>query len=262
MQEVELDSNELNQPLFTQDFLQAVADGDGGRARHEAAKIALVSDNPASIIEMMMEVATHHMDGIGAFVYAVYRSAAFCGASHTNCFVQLLLSELTRKPRPLALIDEVRDNDLLPYLAAALEKGEDSDLSLLSTALRLWELDTVRQAGYRKGLSAWAARQFPVQPEAGENGKVARATPVITIMDALETSNREALTALLLAARETESFTWATDLAEKCLEASQVEDTHFVTLDALQALVKASPVPHVPLIAKRLIRFADSLRAE
>ncbi len=166
----------LSQPLFTQQFVRAVGEGDREKAALEAAKISAVSDNPAAVIEIMMEIATHHMDRLGSFVYGVYRSAVFSGRDTMETFMKLLLSALTDEPWPMEVVEESAASSLSPYFNDALRNTDATVLCRFAAANRLWSSESVRRTGFRKGLSVWAEEQFESSLEQGGNGSIGGAT--------------------------------------------------------------------------------------
>ena len=256
---IELKQEELDQPLFTQDFLRAVVEGDAEKARCEAAKIAVVSGNQVAVIEMIMEVATHHMDELGTFVYGVYRSAVFGGEKEPEPFMNLLLTEVTKQPRPIETADLSGDDSLYPFLGDVLKNSDDRDFSLFSTALRLWETDSPRQSGYRKGLKLWAERQFKSKPLTEETGALRKESSANSIIKAIKDNNPSQLTHFLSRARAADDWSWTTELAESWIESFETKESDFLLLDSLQSLIKGVPESFIPLLAVRLLQVNSSI---
>ena len=256
---IELKQEELDQPLFTQDFLRAVVEGDAEKARCEAAKIAVVSGNQVAVIEMMMEVATHHMDELGTFVYGVYRSAVFGGEKEPEPFMNLLLTEVTKQPRPIETADLSGDDSLYPFLGDVLKNSDDRDFSLFSTALRLWETGSPRQSGYRKGLKLWAERQFKSKPLTEETGVLRKESSANSIIKAIKDNNPSQLTHFLFRARAADDWSWTTELAESWIESFEMKESDFLLLDSLQSLIKGVPESFIPLLAVRLLQVNSSI---
>jgi len=256
---IELKQEELDQPLFTQDFLRAVVEGDAEKARCEAAKIAVVSGNQVAVIEMIMEVATHHMDELGTFVYGVYRSAVFGGEKEPEPFMNLLLTEVTKQPRPIETADLSGDDSLYPFLGDVLKNSDDRDFSLFSTALRLWETDSPRQSGYRKGLKLWAERQFKSKPLTEETGALRKESSANSIIKAIKDNNPSQLTHFLFRARAADDWSWTTELAESWIKSFKTEESDFLLLDSLQSLIKGVPESFIPLLAVRLLQVNSSI---
>ena len=256
---IELKQEELDQPLFTQDFLRAVVEGDAEKARCEAAKIAVVSGNQVAVIEMIMEVATHHMDELGTFVYGVYRSAVFGGEKEPEPFMNLLLTEVTKQPRPIETADLSGNVSLYPFLGDVLKNSDDRDFSLFSTALRLWETDSPRQSGYRKGLKLWAERQFKSKPLTEETGALRKESSANSIIKTIKDNNPSQLTHFLFRARAADDWSWTTELAESWIESFETKESDFLLLDSLQSLIKAVPESFIPLLAVRLLQVNSSI---
>ncbi len=255
----ELKEEELQQPLFTQDFLWALTEGETEKARHEAAKIVVVSDNPSAVMEMVMEVTAHHMDALGAFVYGVYRSAVFCGGKKLEPFLDLVLTEVTKRTRPMEVSDSLQYDSLHPFLDDVLRNGDDRIVSLFSTALRLWDMDSVRQSGYRKGLKVWADRKFKPKSFTEDNGVSWKGSPADSVVTAIEGNNLSQLAHTLLWVRSTDDWSWATDLAEKWIESFETEESDFLMLDSLQSFTRVVPEQFMPLLAVRLLKVNETI---
>ena len=237
---IELKQEELDQPLFTQE-------------------ISAVSDNRVAVIEMIMEVTTHHMDELGTFVYGVYRSAVFGGEKEPEPFMNLLLTEVTKQPRPIETADLSGDDSLYPFLGDVLKNSDDRDFSLFSTALRLWETDSPRQSGYRKGLKLWAERQFKSKPLTEETGALRKESSANSIIKAIKDNNPSQLTHFLSRARAADDWSWTTELAESWIESFETKESDFLLLDSLQSLIKGVPESFIPLLAVRLLQVNSSI---
>ena len=244
----------LNQPLFTQEFVWAVGEADREKAVLEAAKISAVSDNPASVIEVMMEISTYHMDRIGSFVYSVFRSAVFSGVDSSEKFVKLLLSALTTEPWPMEVLESNAVASLTPYLEDALTKDDHSVISRFAAGERLWRADSVRQSGFRKGLSVWVAERFEVSAEQESNDTMVGATEKAGILMALDEGNVSTLSNAISQARDQEDWSWPVSVAERWIQSSCRDGSQFLILDSLQSLSRTAQAKLIPVIAERLLK--------
>ncbi|MEE2876357.1 MAG: hypothetical protein VX822_01055 [Candidatus Neomarinimicrobiota bacterium] len=243
----------LNQPLFTQEFIWAVAEADREKAVLEAAKILAVSDNPSVVIEIVMEIATHHMERIGSFAYSVYRSATFSGRDAIGDFLILLLSALTDEPWPLAPVEGNTTSSLTPYLEDVLRRGDDPAFCQFATAARLWSVDSVRQPGFRKGLLVWAQEMFEASAELEHNGSTDGVSAQVSIMTALDEGNISKLSSAVAQARAQNDWSWPTLVAERWIELASGKRSRFLFLDSLQSVSRTAPASLLPLIAERLV---------
>ncbi len=243
----------LNQPLFTQEFIRAIGEAEREKAFLEAAKISAVSDNPASVIEIMMEIATYHMDRIGSFVYGIFRSAVFSGGGFSDKFVKLLLSALTDEPWPIDVVDGNTMASLTPYLEDALAKDDQLVIFRFAAGKRLWQADNVRQSGFRKGLSFWAAERFDTSAEEEINGSMVSATGKADIITALDEGNSLLLSNAILQRREQQDWSWPVSVAERWIQSDCGAGSQFLLLDSLQSLSRTAPTKLIPVISERLL---------
>ncbi|MBH31235.1 MAG: hypothetical protein CMG71_04495 [Candidatus Marinimicrobia bacterium] len=243
----------LNRPLFTQEFIQAIGEAERERAVLEAAKISAVSDNPVSVIEIMMEIATYHMDRIGSFVYGIFRSAVFSGRDSSETFVKLLLTALMDEPWLMDVAEGNATASLAPYLQDALAKDDHSVIYLFAVGERLWQADSVRQPGFRKGLSVWAADRFEASAEQGSNDSIVSSTEKADILTHLDDENAISLSNAISQAREQQDWSWPVSIAERWIQSSCGDSSQFLLLDSLQSLLRTAPAKLIPVIAERLL---------
>lgn len=249
----------LNQPLFTQQFVRAVGEADREKAALEAAKISAVSDNPAAVIEIVMEIATHHMDRIGSFVYGVYRSAVFSGRDTMEKFMKLLLSALTNEPWPMEPVEESATSSLSPYLDDVLRSADDAVLCRFAAANRLWSAESVRETGFRKGLSVWAAERFEASGEQESNGSTIDASANADFLVALDEGDLSMLSSAVSQAVSQDDWSWPASVAERWIDSDRQDGSRFLLLDSLQSLSRTAPRGLLPIILEPLIE-ADRLK--
>ena len=166
---------------------------------------------------------------------------------------------MTKQPRPIETADLSRDDSLHPFLGDVLKNSDDRDFSLFSTALRLWETDSPRQSGYRKGLKLWAEQQFKAKPLIEENDNLGKKSSVNSIIKAIKNNNPAQLTHFFSWARSADDWSWTTELAESWIKLFKTEESDFLLLDSLQSLTRVVPEQFIPLLAGRLLQVNLSI---
>lgn len=246
---------ELNKPLLTQEFISAFKNGDIKKARIEANRISIISDNPSSVIEIMMEIAIMYMDQLGAFVYSVYRSSVFSGSKQSHIFINLLLSSLGNRQWPFDINEDNEFSELSPFMKYVLQNSNFSEFNLFSTATRLWNGESVRQANFKQGLYAWAKKKFDISTDPESNINPSTINYRKDIIYLLERGNADYLSNALIQAQSNNKWTWPLNVVELWIESSKSQNLNFDYLDALQSVARVAEPKSMQLIAKRLLEI-------
>ncbi|MBF88184.1 MAG: hypothetical protein CMG75_00730 [Candidatus Marinimicrobia bacterium] len=253
--ELNISDDELNKPLFTHEFISAIKSGDIEKAKIEAKKISMVSDNPSSVIEIIMEIGIMNMDELGAFVYSVYRSSIFSGSKNSHVFIALLLSCLDNRQWSFDIKRENQLSDLSLFMNFALENSNLSELNLFSTAIRLWNGECVRQTNFREGLSFWAINRFDALSIEESKRTSSINNSKKDIIYYIKSGNVHDLSNALIRAQSKNEWTWPANLVELWIKSSKSLDINFDHLDSVQSLAKGADPFSMVLIAKRLIEI-------
>tara|TARA_B100000686_G_scaffold353207_1_gene457880 strand:+ start:2789 stop:3880 length:1092 start_codon:yes stop_codon:yes gene_type:complete len=244
---------ELNKPLLTQEFISAFKHGDIEKARIEASRISIISDNPSSVIEIIMEIAIMYMDQLGAFVYSVYRSSIFSGSKQSHIFINLLLSALGNRQWPVDLIEEKKFSELSPFMEYVLQNSNFSEFNLFSIAMRLWNGESVRKGNFRQGLYAWGEKKFDVLTDLELNINLSTINYRKDIIHLLKKGNPDYLSNALIRAQSNNKWTWPLNVVELWIESSKSHHLNFDHLDALQSIARVADPKSMRFIAKRLL---------
>ena len=80
----------LNSPLLTDVFIKSVLQKNHKIAELEASKIIAMSDNPISVLEVLMELSIPNFNLLGPLTYSIYRSGRFAN-SEFMIFINILI---------------------------------------------------------------------------------------------------------------------------------------------------------------------------
>ena len=141
--------NGIGLTVFISDLIESCENHDYERMEKEAARLQLVSDNGLSGFEILIEIALQDFNRLGLFAYHLHRTMNFKKELvviwyYTRC----LIKEIVKKE--------------LPYYHENMDIKFDFDkniysnqIEVLTSAHRLWNIDSIRHAGFTQKISYW-----------------------------------------------------------------------------------------------------------
>ncbi|NOZ03561.1 MAG: hypothetical protein GXO92_03010 [FCB group bacterium] len=140
--------------VFVRDLEQAVLSGDMGKSEREAARIHLVADNSAGVLELITQLTLREPVVFAGFMYHLLRAYAFRRRQEEAwAYTKCALNELRKFPLSET---NIRGNQTPAKMLPRILAIDDVALWVTFAAVwRLWELDCVRQSGFRQAISTW-----------------------------------------------------------------------------------------------------------
>lgn len=140
--------------VFVRDLEEALLSGDMELSETEAARIQLVAENPACVLELIAQVTLREPVVFAGFVYHLLRAHAFRRSREDAwAYTKCALNELRKFPLSEA---DFQGNQTPDGMLSRILAVDDVALWITFAAVwRLWELDCVRRAGFRRAVSAW-----------------------------------------------------------------------------------------------------------
>jgi len=136
--EININSEILNSPLLTDVFSRSIINNDYKIARIEASKIIAMSDNPISILEVLMELSIDNFNELGPLTYSLYRTGRFSNENFMQ-FIDILINPNIKKLnfKKNKLINKKKD--LRVFLPNLFNKKKDINLIIFFfIVLKLW----------------------------------------------------------------------------------------------------------------------------
>ena len=139
--------------VFTSDLIESCANYDYEKMEQEAARLHLVSENGLSAFEILIELALHDFNRLGLFTYHLHRVMNFdkeiVGTWHyTRCLIkEIVKTELPHAHENIEIKFDI-DNNIY-----------NNQIGTLTSAHRLWNIDSIRKLGFVREISYWLSKQ-------------------------------------------------------------------------------------------------------
>ena len=139
--------------VFISDLIESSEIHDYNKMEQEAARLHLVSENGLSGFEILIELALKDFNRLGELAYHLHRAMNFNKGksevwNYTRCLIKEIVKEKLSKKREN--IETKFDLDKNIY---------NNQISTLTSAHRLWNLNSIRKSGFVQGISYWLSKQ-------------------------------------------------------------------------------------------------------
>ena len=153
----EVGSKGITDPVFIMDLEDAVQDRKWVDAEKHAAALFLAAEYKGSVLEVLTEIALQNAEIHAAFFYHHLRGAIFF--EPTKYYWSFIRSGVTRlKENPVSEPHAVSAVSPEDAVSTILHTDKAEDLITFASCWRLWEIDCVRQKGFRREISFWLNR--------------------------------------------------------------------------------------------------------
>lgn len=153
----EVGSKGITNPVFIMDLEDAVQDQKWVEAEKHAAALYLAAEHKGSVLEILTEIALQNAEIHATFFYHYLRGSIFFEPTkYYWTFIRSGLNQLRENPvtNPHAG-SSISPGDVVSII---LNTDRAQDIITLASCWRLWEIDSVRQNGFRREISFWLAR--------------------------------------------------------------------------------------------------------
>jgi len=243
----------LNSPLLTDVFSRSVINNDYKIARIEASKIIAMSDNPISILEVLMELSIDNFNELGPLTYSLYRTGRFSNENFMN-FIDILINPNIKNFnfKKNKLINKKKD--LRIFLPNLFERQKDINLIIFfSIALRLWINESPRQLNFQNGLFSFYKKNFEIIDFKEMKIKPSKAF-FKSINKALDSKDPILVASFLLNSKTSFKSNWPIELINRYDKSFQSEQK-YLFIDSIQFLVKNLDNDYLISLSKYLIFF-------
>lgn len=252
---VEIDSQMLNSPLLTNIFIKSVLQNNHKTAKLEASKIIAMSDNPISVLEVLMELSIPNFNLLGPLTYSIYRSGRFAN-SEFMIFINILIeSNITfNYEKNLNKVD----TDPIVFFPILNEENQNfNSLVLYAIGLRLWNYESPRQLNFQNNIISFFEKNFKVNQNKNNQFKVSKKS-VNSLIEGLDKKDPILISSFLYHSKSSSTWNWPVELVMRYDNNSNM--THkYLFIDSIQFLIKNLNNDYLFLLSEYLISFDKHL---
>lgn len=147
-------SGGITNPIFIMDMEDAIQEKEWSTAERHAASLFLAAEHKGSVLEILTELGLQRVEHHASFFYHLQRSTIFYQATKQHWTgIKSAINHLKQYPIPEPHTrTPVTPEEIFPQIISV---GSTNDIITFAACWRLWELESVRQNGFRREISHW-----------------------------------------------------------------------------------------------------------